>query len=126
MSKGKRREREAAELYERAGYETFRPQESKFGETDMFGLFDLVAVQQGQYVRFAQVKSNKASGIEAWMKEVVADFPVSTAAFDFLVCHDRQGWRLFEVGLQDNAPLVDERSMDCQMGEGVVEWLSER
>lgn len=143
MSKGKRRERQAAELYERAGYETFRPQESKFGETDMFGLFDILALGNGE-VRMAQVKSNRAAGLEAWTDEVTERFaengthPAGIYA-DYLVCHDREGWRF--IGACDGTGqwevFVDEREghdplespwsigsgTSYDMGEGVVEYL---
>jgi len=43
MSKGARRERQAVDLYQRAGMGTYRPATVKFGENDVFGLFDLLA-----------------------------------------------------------------------------------
>lgn len=145
MTKGKRRERQASELYEQAGYETFRPQESKWGETDMFGLFDILAIP-GRHedrtaihpretsVRLAQVKSNRASGIEQWCRDVTGLLGGPVKA-DFLVCHDREGWRLLcpysdkmhkkPVPIDSIEPyiLVDERELDCNMGEGIIEYL---
>lgn len=121
-AKGARRERQAAELYERAGYETYRPQESKFGETDIFGLFDLLAVPTsgGQPV-LTQVKSNVAKGIEEWCEDVDGRFGAGVE-FQFLVCHDREGWRIIRP-YGEPVTVLDEREMDVSMGDGVVEYL---
>lgn len=138
--KGKRRESEASKIYEQAGYETYRPQESKWGETDMFGLFDMIAVpgtddnnkrvlRENAPVRFVQVKSNRASGIEAWCTEVAERFRGPCVA-DFVVCHDREGWRLLSPTLKRNEDgtvahetLIDERELDCEMGSVLVNYL---
>ena len=138
MSKGKRNERRAAELYEQAGFRTFRPQESKFGETDMFGLFDIMAIPPANShcpVHLIQVKTNRASGIESWLEDADPFHCIGTTQPVFLVAYDGQGghnpipqrWRLIRHGVSDAGPKeewVDERDEDVRGdGEGVVRYL---
>lgn len=137
MSKGKRNEREAAEIYETAGFDTFRPQESKFGETDMFGLFDLLAIpaDPDADARLVQVKTNRAEGIESWVEEAVRYNGVGRRV-EMLVAYDGQGghdpvpkrWRLIGPDLAGetvtHSDRIDERADDVPAsGEGVTEYL---
>jgi len=123
--KGDRRERQAVELYERAGYKVERCHGVRWGRTDWYGHFDLMAVRPDRF-RFIQVKSNAASGIneinqwaEMWAPDAIQ--------YDMLVCHDREGWRLIRCWPEGDTytTVVDERDMDCQMGDGVADHLSD-
>lgn len=123
MSKGKRRERQAAGLYERAGWETFRPQESKYGETDIFGLFDLLAIGSApEPTHLVQVKSNRAAGINDWSEETL-HYAADGVRVRMLVCHDREGWRILDPVPGGYRTVLDERDRDYQMGDGVVAYL---
>lgn len=125
MTKGKRRERQAADLFEEAGYETFRPQESKWGETDMFGLYDLLAI--GPNLWLVQVKSNRAEGVRDWMlKAQEHQFTSRDIRVGFLICYDNQGWRLLRPAWEQRYRTdVDERESSCQMGDRIIEYLSD-
>jgi Holliday junction resolvase len=127
MSKGKgdRREREAIEIYESAGYRCERSVQAHYGaRSDFFGLFDIIAVGNGR-LRLAQVKSNRASGIHDWCAEVAGlDLPPRVHA-DFLVCHDRAGWRLLQPDAGSYTTVVDERDGDARMGADVAAFLGE-
>lgn len=130
MSKGKRREKQAAELYEAAGFETFRPQESKYGETDMFGKFDIFVMptpdSRSNVPRLAQVKCNRPKGYSTWFAECVERFSGAEVVPELLACYDREGWRLIGLcpDLQTCETFVDERETD-EFGDGVVEYLTE-
>lgn len=131
MSKGKRRERQAAELYQQAGYATYRPQESQWGETDMYGLFDMLAIGHGE-TRLVQVKATSSrvpytgwfDSVEKWVTESGIRPPYSMY-HDFLICYDNEGWRLIGETQEGPETLVDERDSTDKMGKGVVEWLQE-
>jgi len=92
MSKGSRREREAREIYERAGYWVYSPENSKFGDNDLWNLFDLAAVnvRYGQ-LRFIQVKSNGARGIRKWCHRAKHFNGLDSVVTDFVVPYDREG-----------------------------------
>ena len=124
MSKGTRREQQACEIYEEAGYTTYRPATVQFGENDVFGLFDLIAVDKGRKPRFVQVKSNRAAGINQWCRDVQALMPSEWAVSEFVVCHDREGWRLLQPVGEGYQTVYDGRDSDGDMGEGLAEWLS--
>jgi len=146
--KGARRERQARKIYEDAGYAVQPFYGRAFGETDGFGLFDLVAVADSSDIdghpkpsyergcpRFVQVKSNRAAGINEWSREVVNRFAGVSLFADFVVCHDNEGWRLLspyadnlnllKITLDDvyAKTFLDEREMDCEMGEGLTAYL---
>ena len=123
MSKGRRRERQADELYSNAGYETFRPPRSKFGETDMLGLFDIMAVKVGEPVRFIQVKSNQVSDVNGWIRNARRFCDPDYVALDYLVCHDYNGWRFIQESADGYETVFDERKHDCNMGEGITEYI---
>lgn len=128
MSKGSRREREAVELYQRAGFATYRPATVQYGENDVFGLFDLLAVSPSHdSVHAVQVKSNRADGIRAWARHTALWRRLGWRTF-YLVPVDNEGWRLLETVTTANGGVkrytcVDERNVDCAMGDGVVAWL---
>jgi len=114
MTKGKRAEREAARLYEDAGFETYRPPRARGGPTDVFGHFDLLAFTGGGLrlvrvtrnesehhpdhplqisvsLQLVQVKCNVARGIEEFCADT---FPFSATGGlcpTMLVRHDGQG-----------------------------------
>lgn len=122
--KGNRREREAEDLWQQAGYRTYKPQESKYGETDMFGLFDFLAHKRTGRTAWVQVKSNGARGIEEWVvaaREFLGPYDRAYMA----VCYDREGWRLVRPTTTGGGhrTVVDEREHGCGMGELVVEYL---
>jgi len=124
MSKGSRREREAVDLYQRAGFATYRPATVRFGENDVFGLFDLLGVSPSHdRVHAVQVKSNRASGIRAWARHTALWRRLGWRTF-YLVPVDNEGWRLVECkAVHVDETVMDERDRDCAMGDAVVGWL---
>jgi Holliday junction resolvase len=123
MGKGAKRERELQSLYERAGFETYRPATVRFGENDVFGLFDVLALRPGEVMHCTQVKSNRAAGITDWMDSVLRFQTVSGIQCRFAVCHDREGWRLAEPRVGAYEWVYDGRDNDRAMGDGLVEHL---
>lgn len=126
MSKGTRREQQCCEIFENAGYMTYRPATVRFGENDVFGLFDLVAMKTDAPPWYVQVKSNGAYGIEAWCEKVREIFPFEHGRAAYAVPYDQYGWRLIRVGSTDRCTVYDERDTDDNMGEGITNYLREK
>lgn len=125
MSKGTRREQQACEIYEKAGYTTYRPATVQFGENDVYGLFDLIAMHPSRKPVYVQVKSNGARGITQWVKDAQALMPFEHATVHFAVPYDREGWRLIEVDSDGRETVYDERDdWDGKLGEGLANYLS--
>lgn len=128
MSKGSRRERECVELWQQAGFATYRPATVRFGENDIFGLFDVLAVSpRHDAVHGVQVKSNRATGIQKWARHTALWRALGWRTF-YAVPVDNSGWRLVECHETwgentDTADVVDERELSCAMGQRVVDWL---
>lgn len=138
MSKGTERERECVELWNRAGFATYRPATVRFGENDMFGLFDVLALSpRHPRIHAIQVKSNHANGLEAWRTNT-ALFRAFGWRTLYAVPKDNEGWVIYDAG-QDPEDgrraakvVVDERELgdvgayvdtDGTLGDGVVDWL---
>lgn len=67
----------------RRGYTTWRVRRTRFGNMDMFGLFDVVGVlADGTRMKFVQVKTNR---VEGKVKTAIAAFPMP------LTC-DKEVW----------------------------------
>jgi hypothetical protein len=124
MTKGTRRERQAKEIYEHAGYAVANPERSKYGANDFYNHWDLVAMQPGREPRFVQVKSNVARGIGKVWREAQEYFAFEHCTAEFAVCHDSEGWRLLSVTESGHTTVYDEREHDCQMGSGLTAYLS--
>jgi Holliday junction resolvase len=129
MSKGSRRERELVELLKAAGMATYRPATVRFGENDMFGLFDVLALSPSHSRVYAiQVKSNRAVGIEKWGRNTQLFRSLGWETY-YAVPVDNQGWKLLDPGMEPEdgrksaAVLLDESELDGSMGEGVTEYF---
>jgi len=125
MGKGTRREQEACEIYEQAGFTTYRPATVQYGENDVFGLFDLIAAHPDRRPHYVQVKSNVASGIIDWMVEAAGLVPEEHAEIRFLVCHDREGWRMAKPAREGYQWVYDGRDSGASMGDPLIEVLAE-
>lgn len=122
--KGNRRERKAADLYEAAGYQVERATAGGFQSPDFFDLFDLLAFNPGEGLDLVQVKSNRAEGIEQWCADTLPFQTTRGLCPLMLVCYDYEGWRVIIPSDEDAyVDAVDERELDCRMGEGVTEYL---
>lgn len=130
MGKGARREQQAVELYKQAGWATYKPETARYGENDIWGLFDLLAVSPyNDHAHAVQVKSNVARGIRKFTRSAWLFRQAGLKCY-YLVCYDREGWRLIEsaetsAGMPEAVTKVDEREQDCKMGEAVTAYLSQ-
>lgn len=138
MSKGTRREREAVGLWKRAGFAVYRPATVQYGENDIFGLFDVLAVSpRHDTIHAVQVKSNSATGLMAW-KGHTALFRALGCTTLYAVPKDSEGWVIYDAGQEPEDArraakvVVDERDHDDvgphvdtahNTGHGVVDWL---
>lgn len=136
--KGQRWERRVAGVYERAGYEEFRPEESQYGETDMFGLFDIVLMPTEEaadcWPRMSQVRSGEgSSGVETILEAMRDRFKDGVRVrADVVQYYPGHGgphptpWRLrlIRVVGDDYRTMVDEREDGVPAeGDGVVSFL---
>ena len=121
--KGNRRERQAEEMYQQAGFKTEICRGLRWGNTDWFGLFDIMAIQGGEKVRFVQVKSNQVHKVDDWIAKARRFCPSEHVDLDYLVCHDYEGWRLIREGDDGYTTVYDERDDVCKMGEGLTQYL---
>lgn len=122
--KGDRRERQAAGIYQRAGYDTQQARGTRFAEKDWWGLYDLAAFSDARNeLRLVQVKSNRAAGIEQWVTNARPFNELCDVVTDFLVAHDRKGWRCLRPTAKGYACVYDGRDSALDMGEGITEWI---
>lgn len=122
MGKGDRRERQAVSLLQRAGYATYRPATVRFGENDMFGLFDVMAMAPHRPPRAVQVKSNRATGIRAWTRHTSL-WRAHGFLTEYWVPVDNRGWRVIAARDNGHMDVYDGRGSPHAIGDGLVRWL---
>lgn len=122
--KGNRRERQARELLEKKGYLVETPNSTRFQREDFFGLFDIIAIEPEEKIRLIQVKSNVATDINEFQTEVCNKMPTEHTVCEYWVCHDSAGWRVIQIANSGRETVVDERSQNGNMGDGILEYLS--
>ena len=126
-AKGDRRERQAREILEDAGWTVETPNYTRYGNTDFYNAFDLIAMHPNEKVKLVQVKSNTANGIQELADRVQEFVNFSACSVEYWICHDNEGWRVLDI-LPDNIKgnrtyetILDERDRDCNMGEFITE-----
>lgn len=127
--KGDRRERQAREILEAAGYTVETPNATPYPQgygVDFFGLFDLMAFKEGEPPLFIQVKSNGARGIRSFSEKCKdMDVPFEFVNVEFWVCYDGDGWRRINIDSEGYENVYDERDESgINMGEGLEEDLT--
>ena len=135
MGKGSDRELDARKLYERAGYWVYTPENSRYGDNDLWNLFDLACFRVLDHsLRFVQVKSNGARGITKWVQRAAHFAEMDAVTVEYAVPYDREGWRIVQPDADGDGyttvyderddPAVDSNYPDKKnMGDGLVEWL---
>jgi len=124
MGKGAKNERQAAQCFQAAGWATYRPATVRYGENDVFGLFDLLAVHPDRSrVRAVQVKTNGNRGITSWQRQTWLWRRLGWKT-DYLSRHDREGWVLTAVCDNSRRTVVDERNWSGNIGDGLIEFLA--
>jgi len=133
--KGQRNERKGSKVYERAGYETWRPPRARGGPTDLFGLFDMAAVApEAGLLRLVQFKTNGAVGVEAWSEQAHRYATVPGVVVEMAVRYDGEPgphtpgpkWRLLQPFVDPSVryeAVFDERDTEYDGGDGLVEYL---
>jgi len=123
MGKGTRREQQACDIYEAAGFETYRPATVQYGENDIYGLFDLIAFgAHPEPYHYVQVKSNRAAGINQWAENAL-HFATEDVRVRMLVCHDNEGWRALDPVPGGYNVVYDGRDNEQNMGDGLTAFL---
>lgn len=127
-AKGDRRERQAREILEAAGYAVETPNATPYPQehgVDFFGVFDIMAFKPGEKPLFVQVKSNRASGIRSFSERCVEhNIPFDYVDVEFWICHDGDGWRIAEISEDGYEYVVDERDQGGTMGEQAEQYKS--
>lgn len=122
--KGNSRERQCRDCYESAGYTVEKSVSERYGRTDFWGHWDLMASRPDDF-RFIQVKSEAADGIaaaNAWAREHAPPW----VRLDFAVVYKREGWRLIRLWPEadTHTTVVDERETAGTMGEDLTRYLA--
>lgn len=127
--KGDRRERQAQEILEEAGWIVETPNSTPYPQgygVDFFGLFDFMAFKDGE-ILFGQVKSNGPRGITSFNDDCVEmDVPIEAdnVTVEFWTCYDGDGWRIDEISVDGYETVLDERDKSGKMGEHATEYKS--
>jgi Holliday junction resolvase len=126
-AKGNRIERKAEDRLEDQGYNTARKNNSRYGASDFYNLYDIVAVKPGEPVKFIQVKANSFPNLTDFKHESKDIIPEEHAEVELWCHHDRVGWEVRRLNRikKEWVTLVDERDHDCKIGEKLKKVLNE-
>jgi len=93
--KGARNEAKAKKELLEDGYEVESVKRLKYGRTDFFGLFDVIAIN-GEHVRLIQVKSNRRESRKD--RERIRRFRCpNSCSKEVWVMHDYKGWKKYAI-----------------------------
>lgn len=121
--KGDRHERQAKNLLKDTGYNVHKKVNNAYDNSDIFNLFDLIAVKPGRKPVFVQVKSNGTDGdLGSTLQESRKILDTSHIDLEYWIKYDYKGWRILrsENG-NDWDEVFDGRDKDSRIGEAVVE-----
>ena len=109
-AKGNRRERQAEERLESKGYETARKQHNRYGASDFFKIYDIIAVKPGAPFKCVQVKSNSPPNLTEFKEDAAEITPEKHAEIEIWIFHDYKGWEIRRLNRADNEwqTVVDE------------------
>lgn len=99
MSKGAKNEKRLHDTYHAAGWLPYKPATVRFGENDMWGHFDILAVKPAAgRVHAVQAKTNQTSGVERWGR-VTRPWRLCGMRTLYAVHMDGEGWRVYDPAL---------------------------
>jgi len=119
-SKGDRNERAVKNLLQDKGYTVHKKVNNTYDNSDIWGLFDVIATKKGEKPLYIQVKSNTTDGALKQIKNKEFLNP-EHMNIQVWVAHDYNGWRVKKLEEQEWKQPVDERENSRQFGEEVVE-----
>jgi Holliday junction resolvase len=92
--KGNRLEREAEEILHEKGFNTARMPHTRYGDSDFFNMYDIIAMKPGAPLKMVQVKANQASGVTELKNQSINEAPFKHAEIELWQKFDYQGWKI--------------------------------
>lgn len=124
--KGDYTEQQVRDAYTKSGYVVETPNSTGYAydtNEDYWNLFDGMAFNGIGRLRFYQAKTNGATGIREWCTSVKPLERVEGVVCEYVVREEGEGYRVLRPVDDGHMTVCDERSEDCAMGEGLVEYL---
>lgn len=126
-AKGNRIERKAEDRLHEQGYNTARMPHTRYGDSDFFNLFDIVAMKPGAPFKLVQVKSNSPPNLEEFKKEALEITPLKHAEIEVWVRYDREGWKVRKLNRETKkwSVLCNATKNDKKVGKTLKKALNE-
>lgn len=93
-AKGNRLEREAEEKLQEKGYQTARMPHTRYGDSDFYNMYDIIAMKPGEPFKLVQVKANQASGVNELKNDSLEAAPFKHAEVELWQKFDYEGWKI--------------------------------
>lgn len=90
--KGNRIERKAETRLKEKGFETSRMPHTRYGDSDHFNLYDIIALKPENPVRLIQVKTNSKPNMKQLKKDSKEIAPFKNVRVEAWTWYDYQGW----------------------------------
>jgi len=92
--KGNRIERKAEDRLQNNGYRTARMPHTRYGDSDFYNLYDIIAVKPDAPLKMVQVKTNQFSKLEKYLQQSLETTPEKHCIIEYWVWHDYKGWEI--------------------------------
>lgn len=96
-AKGNRIERKAETRLKKKGFSISRMPHTRYGDSDHYNLYDIIAVKPGEKVRMIQVKSNQKPNLSTLREESKKIAPLKHARVEAWTWYDYKGWVIDEL-----------------------------
>ena len=117
--KGNRIERRTENLLNNKGFSTSRMPHTRYGDSDHFSLFDIIAMKPDAPIKLIQVKSNSPPNLTKFKKKCLEVAPLKHAEIEIWTHYDREGFKIRRLKGDEWKILVDERDNGMKIGEEV-------
>jgi len=117
--KGNRNERKCEALLKEKGFSTSRMPHTRYGPSDHFSLFDIIAMKPDAPIKMIQVKSNTPPNLAEFKEECLEVAPLKHAEIEIWTHFDREGFQIRRLKDDEWQTLVDERDNGMKIGEEV-------
>lgn len=124
--KGNRIERKAEQQLENQGYQISRMPHTRYGPSDFFNMYDIIAMKPGAPLKMIQVKANQPPTLTQFKEKALKTTPLEHVQIEIWTHHDRLGWKTRRLNRVNKEweTLVDERKTDGKIGEELKKQLN--
>jgi len=107
-AKGNRIERKAVDRLKEQNYGCSRIPHTRYGDSDHYNLFDIIAAKPGAPFKCIQVKANRPPNLTEFKKQSKERIPSEHAQIEIWEWHDYSGWKIRRLKQENWEIILDQ------------------